>query len=53
MVELGSVVNRACSLIRAYNREGIRLTLRRVRYRLASEQVGHRGLRRRLVASYE
>jgi hypothetical protein len=30
LVEWGSVVNRACSLIRAYNSQGIRPTLRQV-----------------------
>jgi hypothetical protein len=40
LVEWGSVVNRACILIRAYNSQGIRPTLRQVHYRLASERVG-------------
>jgi len=40
LIEWRSIIDRACNLIRAYNTQGIRPTLRQVHYRLASEQVG-------------
>ena len=40
MVEWRSVIDKACNLIKIYNSQGIRPTLRQVHYRLASEQVG-------------
>jgi hypothetical protein len=40
LVEWRSVIDKACNLIKIYNSQGIRPTLRQVHYRLASEQVG-------------
>jgi hypothetical protein len=40
MANWPEVIRRACQLVKGYNEQGIRPTLRQIHYRLASEQVG-------------